>query len=256
MDLGLYGRVMWRFRKLVFGGIVIAILLSVLSVAKVTSGGLVYRKPEIWQSTSTVLLTQHGFPWGRATLPSAEVGAGSEFADPTRFSSLTDLYSQFANSDQVKSILLSEGAKKSWKLLATPVQPVNPSTGGLPVILLAGQAYTPSEAVKATVLGRRAFLQYVSQQQQSAAIPDNQRIDIQTIQSATVPKVFLPRKKTLPIVILLAVLSATFGLAFVLQNLRPRGASVVVAQQKPPQQQQQQQHPSTVPRPARSRSGS
>jgi hypothetical protein len=254
MDLGLYSRVIWRFRKLVFGGVLLAVFLSVLSVAKITSGGLVYRKPEIWQSTSTVLLTQHGFPWGRATLPSSEVGAGSGYADPTRFSSLTDLYSQFANSDQVKAILLREGAKKSWKLLATPVQPVNPSTGGLPVILLAGQAYTPSEAVKATTLGRRAFLEYVAGQQQTAAIPENQRIDIQTIQSATVPKVFLPRKKTLPIVILLAVLSATFGLAFVLENLRPRKTSVSVAKQ-PQQPPHQQQHSSAVARPARSRTG-
>lgn len=252
MDLALYSRVIWRFRKLVFGGVLLAILLAVLSVAKINSSGLVYRKPEIWQSTSTVLLTQHGFPWGRATLPSSEVGAGSEFADPTRFSSLTDLYSQFANSDEVKSILLSEGAKKSWKLLATPVQPVNPSAGLLPVILLAGQAYTPKEAVQATVLGRRAFLQYVAAQQQSAAIPENQRIDIQTIQSATVPKVFLPRKKTLPIVILLAVLSATFGLAFVLENLRPRTPSVALAEDKQPQHSHQAP---PVRRPARSRSG-
>src|SRR5438067_844240 len=204
MDLGLYGQVLWRFRKLVFGGVFVAILLSILSVAKVTSHGLVYRKPEIWQSTSTVLLTQHGFPWGRATLPSAEVGSGSQFADPERFASLTDLYSQFANSDQVKQIMRRHGAPKSWKLLATPVQPANPNAT-LPVILLAGQAHSPKEAVDATKLGRLAFDQYVAAEQESAAIPDKQRIDIQTIQSATKPKVFLPRKKTLPIVILLAV---------------------------------------------------
>jgi hypothetical protein len=247
MDLGLYGQVIWRFRKLVIGGFVCAILLAVLSVAKVSSNGITYRKPEIWQSTSTVLLTQNGFPWGRATLPSAEVGAGSEFADPTRFASLTDLYSQFANSDQVKKLMRKRGAPKSWKLLATPIQPVNPAST-LPVILLAGQAYTPSEAVKATLLGRSAFLQYVAEEQSSAQIPRNQRIDIQTIQSTTVPKVFLPRKKTLPIVILLAVLSATFGLAFVLENLRPRTVSVAIA---PPQVQPQ----APVRRPAGSRIG-
>lgn len=228
MDLDLYGRVIWRFRRLVFGGVILAIALSVLSVAKVTSHGLVYRKPEIWQSTSSVLLTQHGFPWGRATLPSAEVGAGSEFADPTRFASLTDLYSQFANSDQVKQILRRHGAAKSWKLIATPVQPA--ITGGdLPVIQLAGQAHTPGDAVLATIRGRRAFLQYVAEQQQSAAIPSDQRIDIQTIQSATKPKVVIPRKKTLPIVIMLAVLTATFSLAFILENLRPREGLVAVS---------------------------
>ena len=34
MDLGLYGQVLWRFRKLVFGGVLCAILLAILSVAK------------------------------------------------------------------------------------------------------------------------------------------------------------------------------------------------------------------------------
>ena len=84
------------------------------------------------------------------------------------------------------------------------------------------------------MIGRSAFLQYVAAQQRSAAIPENQRIDIQTIQASTVPKVFLPRKKTLPIVILLAVFSATFGLAFVLENLRPRAASVAIAPSQVP----------------------
>jgi hypothetical protein len=103
--------------------------------------------------------------------------------------------------------------------------------------------------VKATLLGRSAFLKYVSQEQGSADIPGSQRIDIQTIQSATIPKVFLPRKKTLPIVILLAVLSATFGLAFVLENLRPRAAHVKIAESPVHQQ-------GAARRPARSRTGS
>jgi hypothetical protein len=59
----------------------------------------------------------------------------------------------------------------------------------------------------------------------------------------------------LPIVILLAVLSATFGLAFVLENLRPRGASMVIAKEKQQAQQQQQQQPQQVRRHARSRTG-
>jgi hypothetical protein len=255
VDLALYGRVLWRFRTLVVGGSALAIALSVLSVAKITSHGLVYRSPEVWQSTSTVLLTQHGFPWGRATLPGSEVGAGSQYADPTRFSSLTDLYSQFANSDQVKQILRRDGAKKSWKLLAKPVEPTNPASA-LPVILLTGQANSPAEAVSATVLGRKAFLEYVAEEQAGAAIPENQRIDIQTIQSATKPTIFTPRKKTLPIVILLAVLSATFALAFVFENLRPLEAPVPLPQSQPqPQPQPTEQKQPVVRRPARSRSG-
>jgi hypothetical protein len=218
MDLSLYGRVLWRFRWLVATGLILAILLSVLSVAKVSSHGLSYRKHEVWQSSSTVLLTQHGFIWGRAVVPPTEAGSTS---GPGWLSGLTELYAQFANSDQVKVLMLRDGASKDWTLTATPVIPSG-SSSALPVIALTGLAYSPSGAVKATLAGRTAFLQYVQSQQALASIPNNQRVDLQVLQNVTPPVVVQPRKKTLPIVIFLAVLSATIGLAFILENARPR----------------------------------
>ncbi len=220
MDLPVYWRVLKRFKWLVIIGLLLAIFFAVLSTAKITKNGLIYRKPAIWQSTSNVLLTQGGFPWGRATLPSTDFGTVSQYADPTRFSSLVDLYSQFANSDQVAKLMRSYGAPKSWKLVALPLQPTQVGAA-LPVISLEGQADTPGASIRAVQVGRQAFVNYVHQQQLGAAIPKDQRIDIQTLQLATLPKVIAPRKKTLPIVIFLALASATIGLAFVLDNAKP-----------------------------------
>jgi len=218
MDLSLHGRVLWRFRWLVLSGVLLAILLAVLSVAKVSSHGLSYRKPEIWQSSTTILLTQNGFPWGRAVLPAGQPGATG---GPGWLSGLTELYAQFANSDQVKALMLRDGAARDWSITAGPVIPTG-SDSALPVIALAGLAESPSTAVKATLVGRAAFLQYVKSQQVLAAIPKADRVDLQVLQNVTPPKLVEPRKKTLPIVILLAVLSATVGLAFILENARPR----------------------------------
>ena len=230
MDLALYGRVLRRFRWLLALGLVLAGFLAILSVAKITSHGISYRKPAIYQSTTTLLLTQNGFPWGRTTLPgmNSSLGYSYKYADPTRFSSLTDLYSQFANSDQVRVLMLRAGAPPTWSVQAAPVPATN-SAGILPVISLAGRAETPADAVRATQVGRTAFLKYVSDQQTLAKIPDSQRIDIQVLQSATPPSVVQPHKKTLPIVVFLAVLSATIGLAFVLENLRPVSRPVAIA---------------------------
>ena len=218
MDLSLYGRVFWRFRWLVLCGILLAILLAVLSVAKVSSHGLSYRKPEVWQSSTTLLITQNGFPWGRTVIPAAQVGATG---GPGWLSGLTELYAQFANSDEVKAQMLRDGASRNWTLTAAPVIPSG-SSSALPVIALAGLAYTPAGAVKATLVGRTAFLQYVKSQQVLAAIPKSERVDLQVLQNAEPPTLVQPRKKTLPIIIFLAVLSATVGLAFVLENARPR----------------------------------
>ena len=229
MDLSLYGRVIWRFRWLVALGLILAIALSVLSVAKFSSHGLSYRKHEVWQSSTTVLLTQHGFIWGRAVIPPTQAGSTG---GPAWLYGLTALYAQFASSDDVKALMLHDGASKNWTLTAAPVISSG-SSSALPVIALAGLAYTPAGAVQATLVGRTAFLQYVKSRQASAAIPDNERVDLQVLQNATPPVLVQPRKKTLAIVILLAVLSATIGLAFVLENARPRVKPVTLAAPEP-----------------------
>jgi hypothetical protein len=229
MDLSLYGRVIWRFRWLVALGLILAIALSVLSIAKVSSHGLSYRKHETWQSSSTVLLTQHGFIWGRAVVPSSPTGATS---GPAWLSALSVLYAQFANSDEVRGLMLRDGGSKNWTLTAAPVIPSG-SSSALPVIALAGQAYTPAGAVQATLVGRTAFLQYVKSQQAQAAIPNNERVDLQVLQNVTPPVVVQKRKKTLAIVIFLAVMSATIGLTFILENARPRVKPVTLATPEP-----------------------
>ena len=62
-----------------------------------------------------------------------------------------------------------------------------------------------------------------------AKIPTDQRIDLQSVQRATRPVVVEPRKKILAIVVFLAVIAATVGLAFILENLRPRVRAVAPA---------------------------
>ena len=126
MDLGLYASVLWRFRWIVILGMLLAVVLTVLSVAKVTSDGLEYRKAETWQAQTTLLLTQPGFPEGRALFPNSETqGERSKYSysDPNRFVSLTALYSQFAQSDEVRAFVRREGAPPGSTVSAAPVIP-------------------------------------------------------------------------------------------------------------------------------------
>jgi hypothetical protein len=180
----------------------LAVGLTILSVARVSASGLSYRSAEVWQSTTTLLLTQKG----------------NAFVAPTTYAPLTDLYSQLANSDAVRKSMLRAGGDKHWKITATPVVPTFNPGAVLPVISLAGQASTPRDAIKATVLGREAFLNYVSRQKGAAGI--------RVLQNATRPTVAVPRSKTLPIIVFLAVLSATFALVFILENARPSRSKV------------------------------
>jgi hypothetical protein len=228
MDIALYGRVLRRYWFLVLGGLILATALAILSTAKITQHGLKYRKPVIWQSQTTVLLTQQkGFPEGRALFPPAKPGKPYPFADQGRLASLTDLYSQMAQSDAVKALMRRDGAPAgfTFSAVSAPAQP----GAILPVINLFGQADTPGGAMATTRIGSKAFVSYLTQQQNGADIPDASRVEVQTLAAPTPPIVLVPRKKTLPAVVFIAVLFTAIALAFVLDNARTARAARAVA---------------------------
>jgi hypothetical protein len=227
MDLGLYASVLWRFRWIVLLGTLLAVVLTVLTVAKVTSDGLAYRKAETWQAQTTLLLTQPGFPEGRALFPNSE-SKGEErskysYTDPNRFASLTALYSQFAQSDEVRALVRRDGAPRGSSVSAAPVIPEGPSGyTPLPVIALFGSAQSRSDAVETTRLGAEAFMAFLDRKAREAEIPESQRVQVDVLAQPRGAVVVEPRKKTLPIVVFLTMITGTVGLVFVLENLRSR----------------------------------
>jgi len=213
VDLVLYARVLWRFRFLVIGGFLLAVILAVLSLAKVSlSHGLTYRKPLVYQSSANVLLTRRGFPWGSL---SGAAGAGS-------LTGLAAFYAQLVSSDAVTQRLdLPRG--ETGTVSAKPLESVT-SAGTdvfVPVVQLEGFATSAAAAVDVTNRAARALIGYVSQQQQAAAIPNGDRVVLQVMDPATGAVVVAKRKKTLPIMIFVLVMTATVGLAFILENVRP-----------------------------------
>src|SRR4051794_28696911 len=119
MDLRRHAAVLWRFRAVTAAGLVLAVVLAVLaSYRPVWDGGpgLERRGSDRWSSASSLLVTQPGFPEGRVVLPTPETGAATtskppagagkasgqdQFADPSRFMALADLYSQLLTSDLI-----------------------------------------------------------------------------------------------------------------------------------------------------------
>jgi hypothetical protein len=90
VDFQLYARVLWRFRLLFVPGLLLACTLALLSVARVSLDGLEYRQTELWSSSTRLIVTQQGFPWGRllAQDPSLSEDAARNripLADPARW---------------------------------------------------------------------------------------------------------------------------------------------------------------------------
>ena len=236
MELSVYGRVLWRFRHLVMVGMAFALLLAILSYYKVSLDGgpiLSPRKQEIWQAQSTLFLTQPGFPAGRTEQPLVLKKVGDQetpvakYSDPGRFTPLAALYARLANSDEVRRRVSAgadapEGTYNAVPTADTNYGAVNP----LPMVSIFGSASTPAAAIEITRRATDVFASYFRAQQAEASIPTDQRVQLELLSSASETQLIDPRKKTLPIVVLLAGLFATIALAFVLDNARPRRALI------------------------------
>jgi hypothetical protein len=235
MDLRLYARVLWRFRLVVLLGVIVAVGLALLSVARVSFAGgpkLSYRHPQTWTSTSTIWVTQAGFPLGRSIYDqfvnpgSSASTSGSAtvvpvFSDPSRFASLATLYTTLVTSDAVRQLMLRSGPINGAVLASQPTVPGNVNVL-LPYVQIAATANSPAAARALVERARAALTKYVLDLQALNQIPQSKRVLLQVLNAAEPPLLTAKRSITRPIVILIATLMIFIGLAFFLENLRPR----------------------------------
>ena len=118
MNLVHVGQVLSRHRGLIIAGIIVSILAALFVYGRPGWDGkpsLTPRTPEEWRASSTLFLTQEGFPAGRAVSSPTDPGD-----DQSRFQSLAVLYAELATSDPVKA-LAEKGGKVDGEIVAEPV---------------------------------------------------------------------------------------------------------------------------------------
>lgn len=240
LDLRLFSRVLWRFRLLVGIGLVLACVCAFLSYARIGSSGITYRQQETWRGTVLLFVTQKGFPYGYSVLPGSTMNpntpaTSSRFGNPGWFTSLAVYYAPLVQSDPFQAILKG---RTSVKGLVSAEAVVDQHNNPQPYIDLYAYAPTQSSAMTLANAAAGAFQQYILREQVANGIPSAQRVVLQEVSSANLKNttLFAGRKKTTPIVIFLTILLAAIGLAFVLENLRPRVQSLPGGDeaQKPP----------------------
>ncbi len=223
MDFALYLRVLWRFRLLVLLGLMLALILAILSIVRVSEDGLTYRQSEMWSSNTRLLVTQSGFPEGRLYGQTATPGdeTGEPVVDPGRFNNLAVLYSELAVSDAVRGLMRRTGPI-SGRFIANPVIAGGEFRVQLPMIDITAIATTPLAAIQLAERSANALKTYIAIQQRASHVPVADRAVIIPVVRPTQAELFQPRSKTMAIVVFLAVMFVTVGLAFLLENLRPR----------------------------------
>ncbi len=231
MDLRLFSRVLWRFRFLVGGGLVLACALAFFSFASISFAGgspkLTYRQPETWKATNLLSVTQKGFPYGYTVPPPQRSRVDRDHPPSSASAALggsrsrRSIYAPFVQGDAFHSILRRETQTKGVVSAQAVVDAHNLPQ---PYIDLSALAATNADAVRLANAAAGAFQHYIVGQQIATRIPPSQRVVLQVVANASPHNtiLFAGRKKTTPIAIFLTVLLATVGLAFVLENLRPR----------------------------------
>lgn len=226
MDLAQHAAVLWRFRAVVTGGLVLGIVLAVLAAYQLPS--MTPRGSETWSSESSLLVTQAGFPEGRSTLPTdgtGEVGGGTgsggqsgqlEFADPDRLSGLASLYAQLATGDRVRARLPEH--PKASQIEAIPVE--GNASIQLPVIKLTTSAGSGPRARALNVHTVQALTSVLESEQTKNAIPAGQRIRITQINAPALPIKTAGRSHTASILALLLCVLGAVALAHLLAALR------------------------------------
>jgi len=214
-------------------GLVLGLLLALVAVVRIdfVAGGpkLTARTPVEWISTAMMRVTQPGFPEGYAllddTLTTPKPGLNGEtpqprFTDPTRYSYAAALYVQFAKSDPVERVVL-RGTGPNTRYDPLTVKSDDGSTV-LPLIAMAG--YGPSAEAAELVANRAtaALRRYIGQLQVRNGVPADKRFELAVMSHASKAEVFKPRSLVRPIFLFLLPVLLAVGLAFLLENLRPR----------------------------------
>jgi hypothetical protein len=243
MDLQLVLRVLWRFRLIVACGVLLAILLAVMSYARVgLEGGkpsFTPRESEQWESLSTLFVTSRGFPWGsigandprdqRELAAKGDTGETPKTLDPVHLTGLAALYIRLATSDPIRAEMEKSGPIDG-ALAAFPVYSDDQGDGAvLPMVTMSAIASSPGQAKDLAARHVKAFLDYLDREQVRGRIPQDERVQVQVVRQPSEATLLEARKKTRPVVVFTAVMIAIIGLVFALENMRPRGMRVVPA---------------------------
>jgi len=224
MDLNHMFRVLWRFRMIVAIGLLLGFLLAFLAMVRVnltSAPHFSYRNHPTYESSTNVFVTTPGFPFLSLTLRPGKHVADSPNGpvDIDNLRNAATFFVQYATGNGVMQELRKNGPIHG-KLFALQVSGSDGSS--LPLIGLAADAATPSGALQLAREHLAAFESCMLRNQIANGIPPKQRVILEPVSGPLPAKLLQARKITKPILIFTALLVLTCGLAFVLENMRPR----------------------------------
>lgn len=225
MDVKVHLAVLARFKLLIAAGFVLALLLAILSAAKIQFKGgmpsLAYRGHELWMSHETLLVTQAGGPF---------VSVNPK-GDTNRLSTLAALYARLANSDQVERLLLSHHRIPGGVSISASAI-TDSQVGPLPLVQITGMGTSQGAAATMANSASAALRDDIAAQQTADNVSDSNRVLLSTVKRAgTTGKIadalggttlVSGHSKMKPMAVFIGIFGLFVAIAYILENLRPR----------------------------------
>ena len=228
MDLKLFSDVLRRHKRVLFGGVVLAVVLAIFAYGQPTFShgklGIVPGGTEVWQTQSQLLITQQNDPYGNAvqglTLDNPKPKSHNpplQLGGVGYMESLAPIYAAIANGDLVQRQV--RRISRTASVVATSVP--DPTSGGtLPLVQLTVTASSRALGQRLARLAAAALASYVANQQAAGGIFAAQRVQLSPVQEGFQAKLLKGHKPTGALLVFVAVLAAAITLAFILENFR------------------------------------
>lgn len=233
MELERHLGVFWRHRRLLGIAALLGLVLAFVAAFKVPE--MKRRGETVYSSTSTIMVTQAGFPWGRVVLPgSADVPGATDapttgdsstksdnqidFADPGRFSNLATVYSILAHSDEIRLRLKQKVT--SEQITAAPLDVNGRGDQFLPMIDITTTDKTAAAAFDLNSATIKALNDYLVEQMDSNNVPRRQRVELTTINKPTPPILVEGPSFAPPMLAFLLAMIAGISVCYILENFK------------------------------------
>jgi hypothetical protein len=244
VDITQHLAVLSRWRKVILASLFLGVIVAALFMIKVPpkDGKLDWRRPEKWQSTSRILVTQSGFPWGRTTLPGGTASTPDlntpltgkkvesdpstpDYADPSRLSLLAIIYSFISQSNTIGDIS-AKRLPPGGTVTALPLN--NNQAGALPIIELTTTGYSKAAAGALNQERSRSLADYLARQQQANNVPDGQRVKLAVLNKPEA-KMTSSHGMALGFALIFLALAGGIAASYVLESLRISRANAATA---------------------------
>jgi hypothetical protein len=230
MDIRHHIGILWRWRAIMAGGFLLAVVLGVLVSFNPGLSGFEWRSQASYMSTSKIFVTQPGFPWGRATLPGSDPTqpptAGTQlqtFAPSSRFTELAVVYSYLAQSDEVRRLITPAPLEQQIRVATIPNPATNEPLPILEIATTAQSAEASRELNRASIAALRSYLRRNVAQNK---VPADEQVTLEVLNPPRAGMLVAGRSLTRSVIIWLLVMTGALVAVYVLENLNPRPGAV------------------------------